>query len=81
MKSIRLLAQDVIDKSPMKGRGMYSKENEYVPFTELFVCAGAVDHYLCKFQERMQLTLAEQLIRARETADDWLEKPRHEWLE
>ncbi len=29
----------------------------------------------------MQLTLAEQLIRAREMADDWLEKPRYEWSE
>ena len=81
MKSMNLVPQDFNDKSPMKGQGMYSKENEYVPFTEQFVCAGAVEHYLCKLEEKMQATLAEQLIKARETADDWLEKPRHEWLE
>jgi dynein heavy chain, axonemal len=38
MKSMNLKPQDFSDKSPMQGRGMFSKEDEYVPFKENFFC-------------------------------------------
>ena len=76
---MNLQAQDVTDKSPMKGMGMTSKEGEKVHFLEPFVCQGAVEHYLSRLEEKMQSTLAEILLLA--YAVDWLEKPREVWLE
>lgn len=65
---------------------MYSKENEYVPFKEWFVCNGAVEVYLSALEAKMQSALAEILVDARDTADEWntgeSEKSRrHNWLE
>ena len=62
--------------------GMWSKEKEYVPFSEPFVCQGAVENYLCDLEKKMQHTLRDILEAAKGTADLWeLEKKRHEWLE
>jgi hypothetical protein len=61
---------------------MWSKEKEYVPFTDPFVCNGAVENYLCDLEKKMQVTLRDVLEVAKSTADLWeLEKKRHEWLE
>lgn len=61
---------------------MWSKEKEYVPFSEPFVCNGAVENYLCDLERKMQTTLRDILETAKGTADLWeLEKKRHEWLE
>jgi len=36
---------------------MYANEGEYVKFSELFVCEGAVESYLCDLERMMQRTL------------------------
>lgn len=59
---------------------MYSKEMEYVPFKENFVCSGPVEGYLSDLEKKMHSTLADILIDARTTADDWLDSPRDIWL-
>jgi dynein heavy chain len=65
--------------------GMFSNEEEYVPFTETFHCAGAVENYLCDLERDMQRTLREILEASKVTADGWdlgdVYKPRHIWLE
>jgi len=82
MKSMNLKPQDMADKTPMQGQGMFSKEDEYVPFKENFRCEGAVEVYLSNLELKMQHTLAEILINAKETTDEWAEfKPREKWLE
>jgi dynein heavy chain len=64
---------------------MFSNEEEYVPFTETFHCAGAVENYLCDLERAMQVTLREILEASKQTADGWdlgdVYKPRHIWLE
>jgi dynein heavy chain len=63
-------------------KGMFSKYREYVPFTNIFTCQGAVENYLCDIEKQMQITLRDVLEVAKSTADVWeLEKKRHEWLE
>lgn len=65
--------------------GMFSNEEEYVPFVETFHCAGAVENYLCDLERAMQVTLREILEASKQTADGWdlgdVYKPRHIWLE
>ena len=61
---------------------MWSKEGEYVPFTGIFTCNGAVENYLCDLERTMQMTLKDVLEAAKTTADNWdIDKKRHEWLE
>jgi dynein heavy chain len=69
--------------SPSKtSKGMFSKENEYVPFGDNFVCNGAVENYLCDLEKNTQRNLAEILEAAWETGCSWgIEKDRHIWLE
>ena len=62
-------------------KGMYSKENEYVPFSSDFVAEGAVETWLSNLEFKMRATLAEILEHARGTAELWeVEVPREEWL-
>jgi dynein heavy chain, axonemal len=62
--------------------GMHSKLGEFVPFTGIFTCNGAVESYLCDIERQMQHTLRDLLEVAKQTADLWeLEKKRHDWLE
>jgi dynein heavy chain len=84
MKMIDLIPQDMLDKRPMQAKGMFSKEMEYVPFKENFVCSGPVEGYLSNLEAKMMSVLAEILIASKNTADDWavdVEKPREKWLE
>lgn len=84
MKMIDLIPQDVLDKRPMQAKGMFSKEMEYVPFKENFVCSGPVEGYLSNLEAKMMSVLADILIASKNTADDWavdVEKPREKWLE
>lgn len=64
---------------------MFSNEEEYVPFTEIFHAAGAVENYLCDLERMMQVTLREVLEASKTTADSWELgedfKRRHFWLE
>jgi len=78
---------DFITTPEMKGpaksaKGMWSKEGEYVSFTAVFTCNGAVENYLCDLERMMQNTLKDVLDAAKHTADNWdIDKKRHVWLE
>lgn len=65
--------------------GMYSNEEEYVPFSNNFHCAGAVENYLCDLEKMMMDTLRDILEASKTTADHWELgegfKRRHIWLE
>lgn len=65
--------------------GMYSNEEEYVKFNEIFHAAGAVENYLCDLERMMQVTLREVVEASKITADGWELgddfKRRHFWLE
>ena len=62
--------------------GMYSKEMELVPFKTELVIAGAVENYLCDLEKKMQDTLKEIAVHAKETTDDWeVDNPREMWLD
>jgi len=64
-------------------KGMWSKENEYVPFSSEFHMVGAVENYLCDLERKMQITLRDICDEAKITADAWDidGKKRHDWLE
>lgn len=56
---------------------MISKENEYVPFKTNYKCEGPVEVYLSNLELKMQTTLQELLIDAKETTEEWTDlKPR-----
>jgi len=71
------------DKRPYtEAKGMFSKEGEYVDFNFPFSCTGAVENYLSDLEKKMQATLRDILLVAKDTADSWeYEVPRHKWLE
>jgi dynein heavy chain len=74
---------DMTGPQPYKtALGMNAKDGEeYVEFPTPFVCNGAVEHYLCDLETKMQTTLKEILIDARDTTEEWdMGKPRHIWL-
>jgi dynein heavy chain len=63
--------------------GMYSKEMEFVPFKSDFVIGGAVENYMCDLERKMQDTLKEIAVHAKETTDEWEmdTNPREVWLD
>ena len=62
--------------------GMFAKDGEYVEFNSPFTCQGAVENYLCDLERKMQGTLKEILVNAKETTDDWtVDNPREVWLD
>ena len=36
-----------------RAKGMWSIEKEYVPFSDVFTCSGAVENYLCDLERMM----------------------------
>jgi len=64
---------------------MIAKDGEYVPFDTNYICSGAVENYLTGLELHMQKTLADIVIRAYETTEDWLDpdpkKQRELWME
>lgn len=57
--------------------GMFSKENEYIPFCEPLDCTGQVEQWLNRLVETMRKTLHQLLSEAVTT---YQEKPREQWL-
>jgi dynein heavy chain len=57
--------------------GMYSKEDEFVPFSEPCECTGAVEVWLNRLVDTMRKTLRDQL---EEAAVTYEEKPREQWI-
>eukprot|EP00736_Rhodelphis_marinus_P010572 Rmarinus@m.9666 len=59
--------------------GMYSKENEYAPYSELFTCEGPVEGWLRDLTTAMQKNLQATLRDALRAYED-PQKPRHLWI-
>jgi dynein heavy chain len=57
--------------------GMYSREDEYVPFSEPCECTGAVEVWLNRLVDTMRKTLRHSLGEAVVTYE---EKPREQWI-
>jgi len=53
MKSMDMLPPEVQGAFARSAQGMYSKENEYVKFENIFTCQGAVEDYLCDLERQM----------------------------
>ncbi|OXB72392.1 UNVERIFIED_CONTAM: hypothetical protein H355_012864 [Colinus virginianus] len=72
------------EKDPVNARiacGMYSKENEYVPFGEDYHLEGPVETYLSNLELHVRKQLHDILEVAKGTAENWeVDKPRDEWL-
>lgn len=69
MKGLDFITDEGEPLPHKRAKGMWSKEKEYVPFTEIFVCNGAVENYLCDLERTMQSTLRDILEVAKGTAD------------
>ncbi|XP_053720928.1 dynein heavy chain 9, axonemal [Synchiropus splendidus] len=59
------------------GLGMYSKEEEYVPFDKICDCTGQVEAWLNRVMDRMRATVRHEMTDAVVAYED---KPREQWL-
>ena len=69
-----------VDKDGNKTKeaiGMYSKEQEYVPFHQPFKMEGAVENYLREITHHTHLVIVRVMADAVSVAED---KPRHEFM-
>ncbi|XP_072570592.1 dynein axonemal heavy chain 11 isoform X2 [Paramormyrops kingsleyae] len=57
--------------------GMYSREGEYVPFAEPYVCKGQAEHWLGGLEASMRHTVRHEIMEAVAAYED---KPRDQWL-
>ncbi|KAI7797195.1 putative dynein heavy chain 9, partial [Triplophysa rosa] len=66
------------DGNPTKtGLGMFSKEDEYVPFNEPCDCSGQVEVWLNRVLDSMRATVRHEMT---EAVMAYEEKPREQWL-
>ncbi|XP_008276610.1 dynein axonemal heavy chain 9 [Stegastes partitus] len=59
------------------GLGMYSKEDEYVPFNQSCDCTGQVEMWLNRVLDTMRSTVRHEMTEAVTAYED---KPREQWL-
>ncbi|TWW81709.1 Dynein heavy chain 9, axonemal [Takifugu flavidus] len=59
------------------GLGMYSKEEEYVPFSHCCECTGQVEVWLTRLLDTMRSTVRDEMTEAVLAYED---KPREQWL-
>ena len=57
--------------------GMYSKDKEYVDFSEPRMCVGQVEGWLSLLLETMQATIRHEFVEAISSYED---KPREQWI-
>lgn len=82
MKGLQFITGEGQPNPAKSANGMHSKAKEFVPFTSVFTCNGAVESYLSDVERQMQHTLRDLLEVAKQTADNWeLDKKRHDWLD
>ncbi|CBZ52391.1 hypothetical protein NCLIV_021800 [Neospora caninum Liverpool] len=71
-------------KDPVHARvacGMFSKEDEYVPFGEDYHLDGPVETYLANLETHVRKQLHDILEVAKSNAENWeVDKPREDWL-
>ncbi|XP_031759446.1 dynein heavy chain 11, axonemal [Xenopus tropicalis] len=65
------------DSGENEAQGMYSKENEFVPFSVNCKCIGQVEHWLKKVEETMCETICCHIT---ESVAAYEDKPRDQWL-
>jgi len=65
MKCLDFVKGPGIPYPSKRAKGMWSKEDEYVPFFGEFTMAGAVENYLCDLERCMQTTLRDVLEKAK----------------
>ena len=53
MKHLDFVRGDGESVPSKRAKGMWSIEKEYVPFTDIFTCNGAVENYLCDLERQM----------------------------
>ncbi|CAH2292037.1 dynein heavy chain 9, axonemal [Pelobates cultripes] len=68
---------DSDDTQSKTGLGMYSKEDEYVPFNEPCDCSGQVETWLNRVLDSMRATVRHEMT---EAVTAYEEKPREQWL-
>ena len=82
MKCVEFITGDNEPRPYRRSQGMFSKDGEHVKFGSEFVAQGAVESYLLDLEKKMQLTLKDELVRAKEATDEWnLDLPREKWLD
>ncbi|XP_041937573.1 dynein heavy chain 11, axonemal [Alosa sapidissima] len=62
---------------PAVAIGMYSREREYVPFSEPCVCEGQAESWLNALEATMRRTVRQEIMEAVSAYED---KPRDQWL-
>lgn len=62
---------------------MFSKHNEYIPFSSNFTCEGAVESWLLNLEFKMRECLYEVLDKAKGTSELWEsgDNPREMWVQ
>ncbi|XP_071656199.1 dynein axonemal heavy chain 9-like [Patagioenas fasciata] len=66
------------EQKPTKvGLGMYSREEEYVSFSEPWDCSGQVEVWLSHVLDSMRATVRDEMT---EAVMAYEEKPREQWL-
>ncbi|NXF83974.1 DYH9 protein, partial [Sclerurus mexicanus] len=68
---------DSEQKATKVGLGMYSREEEYVPFSEPCDCSGQVEVWLNHLLDTMRTTVRDEMTAA---VTAYEEKPREQWL-
>ncbi|XP_033374700.1 dynein heavy chain 9, axonemal [Parus major] len=68
---------DSEQKSTKVGLGMYSREEEYVQFSEPCDCSGQVEVWLSRLLDTMRATVRDEMSAAVAAYED---KPRDQWL-
>ncbi|KAJ7405899.1 dynein axonemal heavy chain 9 [Willisornis vidua] len=68
---------DSEQKATKLGLGMYSREDEYVPFSEPCDCSGQVEVWLSRLLDTMRATVRDEMTAA---VTAYEEKPREQWL-
>ncbi|KAJ7420209.1 hypothetical protein BTVI_22374 [Pitangus sulphuratus] len=68
---------DSEQKATKVGLGMYSREEEYVPFSEPCDCSGQVEVWLSHLLDTMRATVRDEMTAA---VTAYEEKPREQWL-
>ncbi|NXG00742.1 DYH9 protein, partial [Sakesphorus luctuosus] len=68
---------DSEQKATKLGLGMYSREEEYVPFSEPCDCSGQVEVWLSRLLDTMRATVRDEMTAA---VTVYEQKPREQWL-
>jgi len=81
LKGMRFLQPANAGDLPRTADGMWSKDNEFVPFREKYTCEGQVESWLLGVEFKMRECLCEVLDKARSTTELWeSECPRELWV-